>query len=87
MQHMLDHWEGGLRATGGALVTEKSYWYTIDFFCQDPQRHWMSSSGCAGKLVHRTRAPWLTLPTRVQKTSSLHYKNLAPHNMAVLQRV
>jgi hypothetical protein len=31
MQNMLNHWEGGLRATGGALVPEKSYWYGIDF--------------------------------------------------------
>jgi hypothetical protein len=31
MQNMLDHWEGGLRATGGALVPDKSYWYAINF--------------------------------------------------------
>jgi hypothetical protein len=31
MQNMLNHWKGGLRATGGALVPEKSYWYGIDF--------------------------------------------------------
>ena len=31
MQRALDHWEGGLKATGGALVPEKSYWYLIDF--------------------------------------------------------
>ena len=31
MQSALDHWEGGLKATGGALVPEKSYWYLIDF--------------------------------------------------------
>jgi hypothetical protein len=31
MQQMLDHWEGGLWATGGALVPHKSYWYAIDF--------------------------------------------------------
>jgi hypothetical protein len=30
-QRMLDHWEGGLRATGGALVPSKSCWYGIDF--------------------------------------------------------
>jgi hypothetical protein len=34
MQSALDHWEGGLKATGGALVPEKSYWYLIDFTAQ-----------------------------------------------------
>jgi hypothetical protein len=31
MQHSLDAWEGGLRATGGAIVLEKSHWYLIEF--------------------------------------------------------
>jgi hypothetical protein len=31
MQRMLNHWAGGLRATGGALVPARSYWYGIDF--------------------------------------------------------
>ena len=31
MQQAIDHWEGVLRATGGALVPEKSYWYLINF--------------------------------------------------------
>jgi hypothetical protein len=31
MQQVVDHWEGGLRATGGAIVAEKSYSYLIDF--------------------------------------------------------
>ena len=31
MQVVVDRWEGGLRATGGALVPSKSYWYMIDF--------------------------------------------------------
>jgi hypothetical protein len=26
MKQVSDHWEGGLKATGGALVPEKSYW-------------------------------------------------------------
>ena len=26
MQAALDHWEGGLRASGGALVPDKSHW-------------------------------------------------------------
>jgi hypothetical protein len=31
MQNGLDLWEGLLKATGGALIPEKSYWYLIDF--------------------------------------------------------
>jgi hypothetical protein len=31
MQTVVDRWEGGLRATGGALVPSKSHWYLIDF--------------------------------------------------------
>ena len=33
MQAVLDTWEGGIKATGGALVPNKSYWYLIDFKC------------------------------------------------------
>ena len=31
MQSALTAWEGGIRATGGSIVTEKSHWYEIDF--------------------------------------------------------
>jgi hypothetical protein len=31
IQHSLNTWEGGLRATGGAIVPEKSFWYLVDF--------------------------------------------------------
>ena len=31
MRRFVQHWEGGLRATGGALRVDKSYWYLIDF--------------------------------------------------------
>jgi hypothetical protein len=31
MQGVLDRWGGLLRATGGAIVPSKSYWYAIDF--------------------------------------------------------
>lgn len=30
-QKALDHWEGGIRATGGAIVPDKSHWYYVDF--------------------------------------------------------
>jgi hypothetical protein len=31
MQKVLDTWEGLLRATGGALRDDKSYWYLLDY--------------------------------------------------------
>jgi hypothetical protein len=31
MQDTVDHWEGGLCATGGAIEPWKSYWYLIDW--------------------------------------------------------
>jgi hypothetical protein len=31
MQQAIDHWEGELKAKGGALVPKKSYWYLVDF--------------------------------------------------------
>lgn len=31
MQEVVAHWEGGLRASGGALVPSKSHWYLVDF--------------------------------------------------------
>jgi hypothetical protein len=31
MQDMLDLWDGLLRATGGALEKQKSYWYMLDY--------------------------------------------------------
>jgi hypothetical protein len=34
MQLAVDEWEGGLRATGGALDPKKSHWYLIDFVWQ-----------------------------------------------------
>jgi hypothetical protein len=40
MQRMLDHWEGGLRATGGALIPSKSYWYGIDFKWNKQKQLW-----------------------------------------------
>ena len=31
MQRSLDHWEGGLRATGGAIAPEKTFWYLLNY--------------------------------------------------------
>ena len=35
LQNSLSAWEGGLRATDGAIVPEKSHWYLIDFVWKD----------------------------------------------------
>jgi hypothetical protein len=35
MQEVLDTWEGGLRASGGALVPTKSYWFLIHFIFEN----------------------------------------------------
>jgi hypothetical protein len=37
LQITVDTWEGGLKATCGAIVPEKTYWYLIDF-------HWSSGT-------------------------------------------
>ena len=31
IQEAIDHWEGGIRASGGVLVPKKCLWYLIDF--------------------------------------------------------
>jgi hypothetical protein len=38
MQQAADTWEGGLRASGGALVPTKSYWFLIHFVFK--QKRW-----------------------------------------------
>jgi hypothetical protein len=42
MQANMGTWEGGLRATGGALELEKSFWYLIRFFCKNGQWAYVS---------------------------------------------
>jgi hypothetical protein len=37
IQSAMDTWEGGLRATGGALEPEKSFWYLIRFLWKNGQ--------------------------------------------------
>ena len=31
MQEVIDHWEGALRTSGGAIAHDKSYWHLVDF--------------------------------------------------------
>jgi exonuclease III len=44
MQNALDHWEGGLHATGGALSAAKSYWYLVDFEWRPRSQTWHYAS-------------------------------------------
>jgi hypothetical protein len=40
MQQVIDTWEGGLRATGGALSASKSYWYLLTMRWNQKQQQW-----------------------------------------------
>jgi hypothetical protein len=42
MQAVMDTWEGGLRATGGTLEPEKSFWYLLQFFLINRQWAYVS---------------------------------------------
>jgi hypothetical protein len=41
----MDTYEGGIRATGGALETEKSLWYLIRFCWKNGQEAYVSKEG------------------------------------------
>jgi hypothetical protein len=53
MQDVVDTWEGGLRASGGALVPSKSYWYLIHFQFQNNKWRYSSISDTPGRLTIR----------------------------------
>ena len=40
MQQVINTWEGGLRATGGALSPSKSYWYLVSMQWDQRQQKW-----------------------------------------------
>jgi hypothetical protein len=53
MQDVIDTWEGGLRASGGALVPSKSYWYLLNFSFRNNQWHYDSIDDTPGSLTIR----------------------------------
>ena len=59
MQSVLDHWEGGLHASGGALVPSKSYWYLISFKWHNDRWTYRTIADTPGSLAifdtNRTR--------------------------------
>jgi len=50
IQRCLDHWHGGLCATGGALVPHKSYWYLIDFYWAGNKWNYSPIQDCPGGI-------------------------------------
>jgi len=53
MQRLVSTWEGLLRATGGALVPEKCFWYLIDFELHNGKWRYCTVGDLPGSLfVH-----------------------------------
>ena len=50
LQLSVDRWEGGLRATGGALVPSKSHWYLIDFIWTGKAWRYRTAAEMPGEL-------------------------------------
>jgi hypothetical protein len=50
MQSSLTTWEGGIRATGGAIVPEKSHWYLVEFGWKDGLPFYQSVNNFSGSL-------------------------------------
>ena len=72
MQDAINHWEGGLHATGGALSAHKSYWYLIDFEWNQRHQSWKYATidSRPGDLyIHRVgRHPRPTTLQRLEPT-------------------
>lgn len=50
MQEVLDHWDGLIRATGGALEKSKSYWYLLDYERRDGKWCYKPISAVPGNI-------------------------------------
>ncbi len=50
LQSAVDHWEEGLKATCGAIVPEKTFWYLIDFSWSAGNWHYKMIEDCPGAL-------------------------------------
>jgi hypothetical protein len=53
MQKVVDTWEGGIRASGGALVPSKSYWFLIHFIFEKNQWRYASIDETPGNITIR----------------------------------
>ena len=72
MQDAIDHWEGGLHATGGALSSAKSYWYLVGFTWSQRNQNWQYTTMAdqPGDLrIHRVgTSPNPTMLTRLESS-------------------
>jgi hypothetical protein len=50
MQRSLDSWEGGLKATWGVIVPERTFWHLIDFTLTPGTWRYKSIQECPGSL-------------------------------------
>jgi len=63
MQCSVDHWEGLLRATGGALVPTKCFWYLIDFQFNNNKWNYVNKSQLPGEItINDDRQNWVAIP-------------------------
>jgi hypothetical protein len=53
MQDALDHWEGDLCTSGGALVPSKSHWCLVDFKWKNGSWRYCSIADCPGDISMR----------------------------------
>jgi hypothetical protein len=53
IQNALTAWEGGIRASGGAIEPKKSHWYLVDFGWKDGQPYYLSTAQTGGELKVR----------------------------------
>ena len=53
MQACTDDWEGGIRATGGAIVPEKSHWYLVQFTWEQGRWRYATINSSPGSLTVR----------------------------------
>jgi hypothetical protein len=70
MQEVVDRWEGGLRATGGALVPSKSYWYLLDFHWQNGKWHYRSIQDMPGNIHIRDTNGSRVMLTRLEPSDA-----------------
>jgi hypothetical protein len=53
LQGAIDHWGGGLRVSGGALVPSKSHWYLVDFKWRNGSWRYCTVADNPGELSMR----------------------------------
>ncbi len=53
MQKVVDTWEGGIRASGGALVPSKSYWFLIHFIFENNKWRYANIDETPGNITIR----------------------------------